>query len=59
MCMTIVYNKNDEKEMNALVGFELAHNGKRMDFTMAKNSQTCLLAMPQKCFAFIFTNKQM
>ena len=45
--------------MNALVGFELAHNGKRMDFTMAENSQTCLLTMPQKCFAFIFTNKQM
>ena len=52
MCMTILYNKNDEKEMNA-------HNGKRMDFTMAENSQTCLLTMPQKCFAFIFTNKQM
>ena len=32
MCMTILYNKNDEKEMNALVGFDLAHNEKRMDY---------------------------
>ena len=30
-----------------------------LTFTMAENSQTCLLTMPQKCFAFIFTNKQM
>ena len=27
--------KNDEKEMKALMRFEPAHNGKRMDFLLA------------------------
>ena len=30
--MKILYNKIDKKEINALVGFEPAHDAKRMDF---------------------------
>ena len=33
--MKILYIKNDEKEMKALVGFERAHNGKGVDFLLA------------------------
>ena len=33
--MTILYNKNDKKEMKALIGFEPVHNGKRMDLLLA------------------------
>ena len=33
--MKIYYYKNDEKEMKALIGFEPAYNGKRMDFLLA------------------------
>ena len=36
--MKILYNKNDEKEMKALVGFEPAHYGKRMDFFVCGDS---------------------
>ena len=32
--MKILYNDNDEKEMKAMMGFEPAHNGKRMDFLL-------------------------
>ena len=32
--MKIVYNKNDEKEMKALIGFEPAHDGKRIDLLL-------------------------
>ena len=32
--MKISYNDNDEKEMKALMGFEPAHNRKRMDFLL-------------------------
>ena len=53
--------------MNTLVGFEPAHNGKRMDFSLAaslpdelsmlkrncfQNSPTSFLTMPPKCFDF-------
>ena len=31
--MNILYNKNDEKEMKALMGFEPAHSGKRIFFS--------------------------
>ena len=52
---------------NTLVGFEPAHNGKIMDFSLAaslldeismltrnclQNSQTSFLTMPPKCFDF-------
>ena len=65
--MKILYNKIDEKEINALVGFEPAHDAKRMDFLMVAslsikvfmlvkncflNSQTCLLTIPPKMFSF-------
>ena len=65
--MKILYNKIDKKEINALVGFEPAHDAKRMDFLMVAslsielfmlvkncflNSQTCLLTIPPKCLAF-------
>ena len=32
--MKTLHIKNDEKEMKALMGFEPAHNGKRMDELM-------------------------
>ena len=38
--MKILYNKNDEKEMKALMGFEPAHNGKRMDLLLAATLPT-------------------
>ena len=42
--MKILYNKNDEKEMKALLGFELTTN--------SFQNQTWLLNMPPKCFGF-------
>ena len=33
--MKILYNKNEEKEMNAFIGFEPVHNGKIIDFLLA------------------------
>ena len=36
----ILYNNNDEKEMKALMGLELAHNGKRQDFLSAATLST-------------------
>ena len=53
--------------MTTLLGFEPAHNGKRIDFSLAasppdelcmltrncfQNSQTSFLTMPPKCFDF-------
>ena len=32
--MKKVYNKNDEKEMKALIGFEPAHKGKIIDLVL-------------------------
>ena len=64
--MKIVYNKNDEKEIKALMGLEPGHNGKRMDLLLVATlptelpilttntfqNHTCLLNMPPKCFYF-------
>ena len=33
--MKIIYNKNDDNEMKALVGFNPAYNGERMNFLLA------------------------
>ena len=38
--MKILYNYNDEKEMKVFMGFELARNGKRMDFFADGDSTT-------------------
>ena len=36
--MEILYYKNDEKEMKALIGFEPARNGKKNGFTAGGDS---------------------
>ena len=36
--MKILYNKNKEKEMNALMGFEPVHNGKNNGFSAGGDS---------------------
>ena len=46
--MNLYYNKNDEKEMKALIGFEPAHNGKRMDFLLAATLPTELYMLTQQ-----------
>ena len=70
--MKILYNKNDEKEMKALMGFQPMINGKRMDFLMATTLPTelsilttdsfqkhnWLLNMSPKYFNIMITNKQ-
>ena len=38
--MVLLYNKNDEKEMKALMGFEPARNEKRMDLLLAVTQAT-------------------
>ena len=40
--MKIVFNKNDEEKIKALMGFEPAHNGKRMDFLLVETIHTTL-----------------
>ena len=64
--MKLLYNKNDEKEMKALMGFVPAPIGKIMDFLLVANLPTelsmlktnsfqnhnWLLNMPPKCFNF-------
>ena len=50
--MKILYNKNDKKEMNTLMGFKPSHNGKRMDFLLATTLPTELSMLT----AIIFQN---
>ena len=38
--MKILYNSNDEIEMQTLMGFEPAHNGKKMDSLLAATLST-------------------
>ena len=38
--MKIVYTKNDDKEMKALMGFEPAHNGNIRDLLLAATLTT-------------------
>ena len=38
--MKILYNKNEEKEMKALIGFGPAHNDKRMKFLLVATLPT-------------------
>ena len=35
----IRYNKNEEKEMKTVMGFEPAHSGKQMDFLLSATYQ--------------------
>ena len=48
--MKIVYNKNDEKEIKSLMGFEFAHKGKRIDFLLAATLSTELSKLTTTSF---------
>ena len=48
--MKIVYNKNDEKEIKSLMGFEFAQKGKRIDFLLAATLSTELSKRQQIVF---------
>ena len=48
--MKIVYNKNDEKQMKALVGYKPAHNGNRMDLLLVATLFTELSILTTNSF---------
>ena len=48
--MKISYNKNEAKEMKALMEFEPGHNGKRMDLLLAATLPTELSILATNSF---------
>ena len=48
--MKTFYNENDEKEVKALMGFQVAHIGKRMDFLLAATLPTELYKLTTNIF---------
>ena len=48
--MNILYYKNDEKEIKAVMEFEPAYNRKRMDFLLAATLLTELSVMTTNSF---------
>ena len=48
--MKILYNKNDEKEIIASMGFEPGHTGKRMDLLLAATLLTDLSILTTNSF---------
>ena len=49
--MKILYNKKDEKEMKALMGFHPAQNGKRMDLLLVVTLHTELSILTTNSFS--------